>query len=136
MYLLDTDILSNLVLPVPSTALLVRLASAPAGGQFTSSISYGELVFGARKIGARGERILRALLDTVLPNIPILPFDRAAAESYGQIRAELERAGTPIGDAGTRIASIALARNFTVVTGNVRHFQRVPSLSVENWLRP
>ena len=50
------------------------------------------------------------------------------------MRAEPERRGTPIGDADLRIASIALDRDLTVVTGNVRHFKKVPGLAVENWL--
>jgi len=72
--------------------------------------------------------------ETLLPNLPVLPFDASAARRYGEVRAELERRGTPIGDADLRIASIALARNLTVVTGNVRHFRKVPGLAVENWL--
>ena len=68
------------------------------------------------------------------PNLPILPFDAGAARRYGEIRAQLERQGTMLGDADLCIASIALARDLTIVTGNVRHFQRVPGLSVENWL--
>ena len=53
---------------------------------------------------------------------------RAAAGAY------LEAQGTPIGHPDTQIAAIALANDLTVVTGNVRHFQRVPGLAVENWL--
>lgn len=63
----------------------------------------------------------------------MLPFDADAAYQYGELRAELKRRGTPIGDADTRIASIALVRDLTVITSNVRHFQRVPGLAVENW---
>lgn len=69
-----------------------------------------------------------------MPNLPVLPFDASAARRYGEVRAELERRGTPIGDADLRIASIALDRDLTVVTGNVRHFEKVPGLAVENWL--
>ena len=75
-------------------------------------------------------------LDSVLrPNLPILPFDTAAARRYGEVRAGLERRGTPLGDADLRIGAIALARDLTVVTGNVRHFERIPGLSVESWLQ-
>ncbi len=63
-----------------------------------------------------------------------LPFDQAAAEEYGRLRAYLEARGTPIGHEDTQTAAIALANDLTVVTGNVRHFQRVPGLAVENWL--
>jgi tRNA(fMet)-specific endonuclease VapC len=64
----------------------------------------------------------------------VFPFDAKAAEHYGELRAALERAGTPIGEADTRIGAIALANGLTVVTGNVRHFGRIPGLPVENWL--
>ena len=64
----------------------------------------------------------------------VFPFDENAAEEYGRLRAYLEAQGTPIGHPDTQIAAIALANDLTVVTGNVRHFQRVPGLAVENWL--
>jgi len=132
MYLLDTDILSNLMRRAPSTTLIAKLASVPKEAQFTSSITLGELVYGALRLGSRA--LLERLEDTLLPNLPVLSFDTAAARQYGAVRAELERRGEPIGDADLRIAAIGLARGLTVVTGNVRHFQRVPALPVENWL--
>jgi predicted nucleic acid-binding protein len=134
MYLLDTDILSNLVKRVPSTALIVKLASVPPEQQFTSSITLGELVYGAHRLQAGAGLLLERLDRTLPPNLPVLPFDVAAARRYGEVRAELEHRGTPLGDANLRIGAIALARGLTVVTGNVRHFQRIPRLTVENWL--
>ena len=135
MYLLDTDILSNLLKRAPSTALIARLASVPPERQFTSSITLGELFYGAHRLGPRANSLLERLDRTLLPNLPTLPFDEAAARCYGEVRAELERQGMPLGDADLRIGSIALARNLTVVTGNLRHFQRIPGLTVENWLQ-
>lgn len=134
MYLLDTDILSNLLRRAPSTTLITKLASVPAEQQFTSSITLGELFYGAHRLRERSADLLRRLEETVLPNLPVLPFDASAARLYGAVRADLERRGTPIGDADMRIASIALAGSLTVVTGNVRHFRHVPDLAVENWL--
>ena len=142
MYLLDTDTLSNLLRRAPSTALITRLASVPPEQQFTSSITLGELVYGAHRLKDRAGALLQRLDETLLPNLPVLPFDAAAARRYGEVRAELERRGTrsagsgqaPTGDADLRIASIALDRDLAVVTGNVRHFERVPGLAVENWL--
>jgi tRNA(fMet)-specific endonuclease VapC len=66
--------------------------------------------------------------------VRILRFNRAAAEVYGGLRAGLERAGTPLSEPDMRIAAIALDLDLTVVTGNVRHFARVPGLRVENWI--
>ncbi len=132
MYLLDTDILSNLMKRKPSIRLQARVASVPAEAQFSSSITLGELVFGAKK--KRSSRLMQEVEDRVVSYLPMLPFDADAARRYGDIRAELERRGTPIGDADIRIASIALARGLIVVTGNTKHFERVPDLVVENWL--
>jgi tRNA(fMet)-specific endonuclease VapC len=134
MYLLDTDVLSNLLRPAPSTALVSRLASVPPEQQFTSAVTLGELVYGAHRLKERTRALLERLDETLLPNLPVLPFDASAARRYGEVRAELERRGALIGDADLRIASIALTHDLTVVTGNVRHFARVPGLRVENWL--
>ena len=134
MYLLDTDTLSNLVKRTPSTALVAKLASVPPEDQFTSSITLGELVYGAHRLRTHTSLFLDRLESALLPNLPVLPFDSAAARRYGEVRAELERQGTPLGEADLRIGAIALSRGLTVVTGNVRHFQRIPDLPVENWL--
>jgi predicted nucleic acid-binding protein len=79
MYLLDTDILSNLMKRSPSTSLIAKLASVPVEQQFTSSITLGELVYGAYRLAARTDALLTRLEATLLPNLPILPFDAAAA---------------------------------------------------------
>lgn len=134
MYLLDTDILSNLLKRTPSTALLRRMVGTDPELQFTSSITLGELLYGAYRLGPGREQLLRRIEQTLLPNVPVLPFDRAAAQSYGAARAALESTGVSIGEADLRIAAIALAKGLTVVTGNARHFRRVPGLRVENWL--
>lgn len=132
MYLFDTDVLSNLMKRSPSHDLLKRVGSVPAGNQFTTSITLGELIYGARKRGSRN--LLEKIEERVAVKLPILPFDAEAARRYGEVRADLERQGTPIGDADVRIAAIALVRRLIVVTGNVRHFRKVPHLIVENWL--
>ncbi len=134
MYLLDTDTLSNLLRRAPSPDLIARLAAVPPEQQFTSSITLGELIYGAYRLNELAVDLLRRIDEKLLPNLAVLPFDAAAARRYGEVRAGLERRGTPIGDADLRIGSIALDRGLTVVTGNVRHFQRVPGLAVENWL--
>ncbi len=134
MYLLDTDILSNLFKPTPSTTLIAKLATVPVEHQFTSSITLGELVYGSLRLGPRGRALLERLEERLLTHLPVLPFDTAAARSYGELRADLEARGTLIGDADMRIGAIALARSLTIVTGNVRHFKMIPGLRVENWV--
>lgn len=134
MYLLDTDILSNLMKRSPSSTLVSKVAQVPPEQQFTSSITLGELVYGAHRLRERTAILMQKIEDALLPNLPVLSFDAAAARHYGELRAELERLGTPIGDADMRIAAIALSHDLKVVTGNERHFHRVPELEIENWL--
>jgi tRNA(fMet)-specific endonuclease VapC len=124
--------LSNLLKLRPSPYLLARLQTAPPE-QFTSSITLGELIYGAYHLADRTDELLPRIERLVLL-ITVLPFDAAAARIYGRIRAELARSGTPLAHADLTIASIALARDLTVVTANVRHFGRIPGLRVENWL--
>jgi tRNA(fMet)-specific endonuclease VapC len=131
-YLIDTDTLSNPLKRSPSLMLLRRLAVVPPEEQFTSTITVGEMVYGAYK-SQRPEYFLQRLESEVWPNIRILPFDTAAAVVYGRVRRQLENLGTTVAEPDLRIASIALARGLTLVTGNLRHFSHVPDLPVENW---
>ena len=133
MYLFDTDILSQVLKRAPSPTLLTKLASVPAEQQFTSAITVGEMVYGAYR-SDRPDHFLRQLEERLWPNIRILPFNRAAAETYGRLRAQLEEAGTPLAEPDLRIAAIALTHDLTMVTGNIRHFSRVPGLRTESWL--
>ena len=133
MYLFDTDILSNLMKRSPSIPLQTRIASVPTQRQHTSSITLGELIYGANRLRPRSSDLLRRI-NQIVANLSVLPFDAAAAKRYGESRALLESRGTPVGDADLRIASIALARGLIVITANTRHFERVPDLPVENWI--
>lgn len=136
MYLLDTDILSNLMRRTPSTILIAKLALVPPEQQFTSAITLSEIFYGAYRLGANSKGLLERLEKILLPNLSVLPFDTDAAFRYGKIRADLERQGSVIGDADLRIAAIALARGLTVITGNISHFSRISGLMVDNWLEP
>ena len=132
-YLLDTDTLSNPLKKRPSSSLLRRLAEVPTAQQFTSTITIGEMVYGAHR-SAKRETFIQHLYEDILPNVHVLPFDLDAAFVFGRLRAELEALGTPLDLADLRIASIALSKGLVLVTGNVRHFERVPDLTIENWL--
>jgi tRNA(fMet)-specific endonuclease VapC len=92
----------------------------------------GELLYGAAKKGSPD--LERRVREVVLGALEVVPFDEAAAEVYGSLRAELGRAGRRLDESDLRIASIAKSRGLVLVTGNVRHFLRVPGLHVENWL--
>ena len=132
MYCFDTDILSGTLKRDPPLHLIRRLAQTPPEVQFTTAITLGELLYGATKRGS--PRLQRLVREITLEALQVLPFDAAAAEVYGPLRAVLETEGRRLDEPDLRIASIALARDLTLVTGNLRHFGRVPDLRVENWL--
>lgn len=132
MYCFDTDTLSAVIRRDPPLHLIRRLAQVPPAEQATTTITLGELLYGAARRGS--ERLTLLVREVVSSATAILAFDSAAAEIYGPLRARLERQGKRIDEPDLRIASIALSRGLTVVTGNVRHFARVPDLAVENWL--
>ena len=132
MIVLDTDAVSELLRRGPLDRLPQRLARTNPETLSTTAITLGELAYGAARVGrvdlfAQAQRVLR--------EVRVLDFDRSAAETYGAIRAALERKGTRLADPDLRIAAIVVGRGATLVTGNVKHFARVPGLKVENWLR-
>jgi len=97
-----------------------------------STITLAELQYGVAK-SARPAHNAVVLAEFCAP-LAILPFGAQAADTYGGVRAALERAGTPIGPLDTLIAAHALAMGLTLVTNNEREFRRVVGLHVENWL--
>ena len=129
-WLLDTNIIIAAVKGVPSVR--THLQKVRAVEVLLSPIVLGELEFGAEK-SAYPERN-RARLQTVMDGFAIIALDAAASRAYGQIRHELERRGLPIGNNDQWIAAQALALGATLVTDNLREFERVPGLQVENWL--
>ena len=134
MYCLDTDVLSAIMRRDPPLDVVRRAAAIPAADQCTTSVTLGELLYGAAKRGSDrlAERVEQLILATGL----VLPFDEPAAREYGTLRAQLERDGRRLAEPDLRISSIALSRGLTRVTGNTRHFARVPGLRVENWFGP
>ena len=97
-----------------------------------SSVTVGELAYGAEKSSRRAQNFDE--LDNLLSRITVLPFDEAAARHYGNLRAELERAGTPCGPYDTQIGAHARSAGLTIVTNNRREFDRMPGVRVENWV--
>jgi tRNA(fMet)-specific endonuclease VapC len=130
LYLLDTNILIAALKGHP--AVKQQLESLPMTSMRLSVIVLGELEFGAEK-SAHGERN-RARLATLAHRLPQVGIDYDTTRHYAQVRARLERQGTPIGANDTWIAAQALAIDATLVTDNEREFSRVPGLLVENWL--
>ncbi|PIV88201.1 MAG: VapC toxin family PIN domain ribonuclease [Hydrogenophilales bacterium CG17_big_fil_post_rev_8_21_14_2_50_63_12] len=129
-YLLDTNIVSDLV-KQPQGAVARRIAQLEEGQVCTSLIVAAELRYGAAK---RGSARLAAQLEAILTALPVLPLETPTDRRYGDLRAVLERAGTPIGPNDLLIAAQALALNATLVTDNTREFERVGGLAIENWI--
>jgi tRNA(fMet)-specific endonuclease VapC len=129
-YLLDTDTCVAIIRQRPAR-VLHRLKHQPPGTVGVSAITIGELHTGAAK-STQPVQNVEALAQFLLP-LEVYPFDYGAAQTYGTIRAELERQGTPIGTMDMLIAAHALSRDFIVVTHNTRHFAKVPGLRLEDW---
>ncbi|MGC8491953.1 MAG: type II toxin-antitoxin system VapC family toxin [Syntrophobacteraceae bacterium] len=132
-YLFDTDIITNVFKKQPSQGLIERLSKVPRDGQYISTVTIREIVYGAWKSNQPRYHI-ENLEKILLPAVSIVGFDSKAAYVCGSLRARLEREGIPLALADLEIASIALSRNLILVSGNTRHFSRIPELMLENWL--
>jgi tRNA(fMet)-specific endonuclease VapC len=133
MYLFDTDIITNIFKRQPSPGLLAKLAKTPSRAQHISTITVSEIVYGAWK-SSQPRRHLDNLEKILLPAVTILGFDSKAAYVCGSLRARLEREGKPLALADLQVAAIAMSRDLVLVSGNTRHFSRIPGLVWENWL--
>lgn len=130
-YLLDTNICIYWLNARP-TGIVERLHGVAEGAAAMSIVTWGELLYGAAK--SRRKVLVRRNLDALATAIPPLALPTDAGQRYGEVRAALERKGTPIGGNDLWIAAHALAIGFTLVTNNEREFKRVPGLKVENWV--
>ena len=129
-WMLDTSALSDLIRN-PRGALMGRLEATEPNAVCTSIVVSCELRFGARR---KGSDVLTQRVEQLLDTLAVLPLDPPADQHYADIRAALERAGTPIGSHDLFIAAHARSRGITLVTRNTREFTRVPGLQVEDWL--
>ena len=128
--LLDTDICIyaiNRRTPGP----LERLRAYSLGDVGISAITYAELRFGVENSARAAENLDR--LERFLLPLEIVSFDAEAGRWYGRVRTQLQHAGLPIGGNDLLIAAHALSLRVTLVTGNVREFERVEGLHVERW---
>lgn len=129
-YLLDTNIVIYVIKRKPIEVL--EAFNKHADQLCVSAITLSELYHGAEK-SAQVERNLKVIEDFV-SRLEVLPYNDTASAHYGNIRAELERYGTPIGVNDLHIAGHARSLGLVVVTNNVREFDRVSGLRVENWI--
>lgn len=133
MFLFDTDVLSNIIKRKPSDVLIDRLQTVSKQSQHTSSINIGEIYYGAYR-SKRKNQILRAFEESVFPNITVLFFDEQSGKLFGGLQAQLEKKGISCSEPDLRIASVALQHNLNLVTGNIKHFENIPGIRLENWI--
>ena len=131
-FMLDTNTCVDLIRKRDDRVLRRMLRLKP-DGLCVSSVTLSELEYGAAKSADPGRNRL-ALAEFMTP-LSVLPYDDAVAPVYGQVRANLERAGTPIGPLDTMIAAHALSLGLMVVTDNEREFRRVSGLKIQNWTK-
>lgn len=129
-WMLDTNTLSDLI-KNPQGPVARRLERVDPDSVCTSIVVACELRFGAQR---KASPLLSSRVDDLLAGVPVLALDGAVDRHCADIRLTLERAGTPIGSHDLLIAAHARSMGLVVVTHNLREFQRVPGLVVEDWL--
>jgi tRNA(fMet)-specific endonuclease VapC len=129
-YMLDTNICIYVMKRYPQ-ALREKFNSL-ADQLCISSITLGEMHYGAEKSARRADNL--TAIEHFVARLDILPFEAKAAMHYGQVRAELERAGTPCGPHDMQIGGHARSEGLIIVTNNIREFSRMPGIRAENWV--
>ena len=129
-YMLDTNICIYIMKNKPEKVLR-RFKEELNNGIGIPSITLAELEYGM-KHSSNPAQNERALLRFLVP-LSVLPFGAGAASEYGAIRTFLQNNGTPIGPLDMLIAAHAKSEGLVMVTNNVREFERVPGLEIENW---
>ena len=129
-YLLDTNICVYFL--KQNTKIVDKIASVSADDLTISCFNLAELLFGAYNseyVDKNLERV-RYIENT----IEVMPFDRKAIDNFAMIKAELKKQGKLIDDFDILIAAVALSNDMILVTNNEKHFERIPNLTIENWL--
>lgn len=131
-YLLDTNTCIYIAKQKPIN-VLHKFENLVVGEAAMSTITYGELLYGAEKSQHRSKTM--AVLEEITGLIPVLPIPTEAGRHYGEIRSQLEKKGHPIGGNDLWIAAHALSLDDVIlVTNNVKEFRRIPHLQLENWV--
>lgn len=130
VYMLDTNICIYVMKTYPPD--LRDRFNTLAEQLCISSITLGELHYGAEKSGRRAENL--TAIEQFVARLEVLSFGDKAAAHYGQLRAELERMGTPCGPHDMQIGGHARSEGLILVTNNMREFARMPGIRAENWV--
>ena len=129
-YMLDTNICIYVIKNRPDT--LRERFDQLAEALCISTITLGELMYGVEKSARRSQNL--DAVEQFTARLELMPFSAKAATHFGQIRATLARFGTPCGAYDMLIAAHARSEGLRLVTNNLREFQRIPGLQVDNWL--
>ena len=129
-YMLGTNIAIYVIKRKPISAL--EKFNQYASQMCVSSITVAELIHGAEKSQNRQQAF--TVVEDFLSRLCVLDYDFAAAGHYGDIRADLERKGTPIGVNDLHIAGHARSSGMILVSNNLREFERVEGLRLDNWV--
>jgi tRNA(fMet)-specific endonuclease VapC len=132
VYLVDTDIVIYW-LTAKYPQIQQRIAQLDSSRIFISAITVAELYFGAYNSSKPQENC--ALLSDLLSDVRVVVFDTEAGSHFGQLKAKLKQSGQIINDSDLFIAATALSRQLILVTNNEKHFNRIPGLQMENWVR-
>ena len=130
-YLLDTNTCIYIINKKPAS-VMKKIQNKKPEQVAISSITVAELEYGVARSKFPGRN--RAALTEFLVPFTILDFDQAAASFYGVIRASLDQLGKPIGSMDLLLAAQARAQRLVLVTNNLKEFQRVEGLHLENWI--
>lgn len=131
-YLLDTNVLSEVIRKDPNRGVLQRLNEIAVRDVVTSAVCVAELRHGAARV-AHGALLWQRIAREILSRVDILPMGEAEAVRAGDLLAILEARGEPIGIEDVWIGATALEHGLRVVTRNLKHFQRIPGLTSESW---
>lgn len=132
LYMLDTDTCSYIIRERPNS-VLERFRKLAMEQICISSVTYAELLYGVARSSSR--RINRPVVDDFVRHLDVIDWDTGAAEQYGQIRADLEARGEPVGAMDMMIAAHAKSIKAVLVTNNQKHFARIKGLKIENWVQ-
>lgn len=134
LFMLDTDTCIFLMRG-ESPALAARVQSVPLQQQVMSAVTFAELTYGVQASAAAKRKQNQSVLDSLVLHLAVLDWPQDAAKHYAEIRADLNKRGAQLGAADLMIAAHARAVGAIVVTNNVKDFERVKSLEVENWTK-
>jgi tRNA(fMet)-specific endonuclease VapC len=129
--LLDTD---TCIAILRGNQAVIERRAATSDDVATTWITAAELFYGAAKSKAPEKN--RVLVTSFLATLPVLGLDEASVQIFGEAKALLERHGQRLADADLFIGAVAVAQRAIVVTGNRRHYERIPGVTVEDWIRP